>query len=193
MTKSLHGEEQSSDPIPFLPPPKGKQTFLQKWPFPPSPDLLPRFKVPHPFPRSKPPSLSCAGACSSSGHRHLPGNPFVVQQGPLRDAVAAGSHRTFLPSFIYHRNPLRTASTRRTSRSAPEGSTYGWGKCWRRLDNKAAGSKRQQKRAGAMIPLGARDLAIRASINHEPQPLAGKVVSVIVALISACTIASLFG
>ncbi|KAF6788147.1 hypothetical protein CSOJ01_15091 [Colletotrichum sojae] len=43
-----------------------------------------------------------------------------------------------------------------------------------------------------MILPGAKGLAIRASINHEPQPLAGKVVSVIVALISACTIASLF-
>ncbi|GKT50594.1 uncharacterized protein ColSpa_10775 [Colletotrichum spaethianum] len=32
----------------------------------------------------------------------------------------------------------------------------------------------------------------RASINHLPEPLAGKVVSVIVAMLSACLLASLF-
>ncbi|KZL80136.1 hypothetical protein CI238_05386 [Colletotrichum incanum] len=32
----------------------------------------------------------------------------------------------------------------------------------------------------------------RASINHSPEPLAGKVVSIIVAMISACLLASLF-
>ncbi|KAL0936842.1 uncharacterized protein CTRU02_209058 [Colletotrichum truncatum] len=43
-----------------------------------------------------------------------------------------------------------------------------------------------------MPSLGARDLVARASINHVPQPQAGKVVSIIVALVSACTLASLF-
>lgn len=33
----------------------------------------------------------------------------------------------------------------------------------------------------------------RLSINHEAEPLAGKVVSIIVAMISACLLASLFG
>lgn len=42
--------------------------------------------------------------------------------------------------------------------------------------------------SGAVVAAVAR----RASINHSPEPLAGKVVSIIVAMISACLIATLF-
>ncbi|KAK6213174.1 hypothetical protein QIS74_09176 [Colletotrichum tabaci] len=42
--------------------------------------------------------------------------------------------------------------------------------------------------SGAVVAAVAR----RASINHSPEPLAGKVVSIIVAMISACLLATLF-
>lgn len=48
-------------------------------------------------------------------------------------------------------------------------------------------------KAGAMISLEVREDVVIRGINHGPQPLAGKVMSIIVALISACTLASLFG